>query len=78
MKKKRGGFRDKPLMCDPGMCGHCTYVGEGDFLCDLFRDDEGHPAIFVVEDWKPNENYMKCKEGRKGPFGAARFGGRIG
>ena len=62
MKKNRSGFRDKPLMCDPGMCKHCTYVGEGDFLCDLFRDEEGHPAIFVVEDWKPNENYMKCKE----------------
>ena len=27
-------------------CDHCTYIGEGDFICD--RNDE---PVLVIEDW---------------------------
>lgn len=30
-KRKKYQHRDKPWMCDPGMCDHCVYIGEGDF-----------------------------------------------
>lgn len=33
-KRKKYQHRDKPWMCDPGMCDHCVYIGEGDFICD--------------------------------------------
>ena len=25
--------RNKNLVCDPAICDHCTYLGEGDFIC---------------------------------------------
>ena len=65
MKKKRKGYQEKPRICDPGMCDHCTYVGEGDFICDHPAVCGKNPAAFVVEDWKPNVNYLKCKRGGK-------------
>lgn len=58
-KHKRYQHREKPKMCDPGMCDHCTYIGEGDFICDK---GPGEPVI-VVEDWEPNENAGRCKRG---------------
>ncbi len=63
MGKNHKGYREKPRMCDPGMCDHCEYVGEGDFICDMFPDEEGHPAILVVEDWMPTSKYKFCKRG---------------
>lgn len=63
MKKKM--FREKPRMCDPGMCENCTYIGEGDFICDHPAVCGKAPAAFVVEDWQPNENNLKCKRGGK-------------
>ena len=69
MKKKRNGYQEKPRMCDPGMCDHCTYVGEGDFICDhpvVIGNDPEMPVAFVVENWQPNENCMKCKRGGQG------------
>ena len=59
-KRKRTVHLEKPRMCDPGMCDHCQYIGEGDFICDRdFSDPEG---VLVVSDWEPTENYMRCKK----------------
>ena len=41
------------VFCDPGICDHCLYICEGDFLC------EKHQEI-VVSDWEPTENYLMC------------------
>lgn len=60
-KRKRTQHREKPRMCDPGMCDHCIYIGEGDFICD---DAPGRP-VTVVEDWQPNENYMQCRRSQR-------------
>ena len=38
--------------CDT--CPHCTYIGEGDFICD-----KGQPFI-VKEDWMPSDFYLAC------------------
>lgn len=46
-------------MCDPRMCDHCTYIGEGDFIYDKGL---GEPVI-VVDDWESNENAGRCKRG---------------
>lgn len=59
--RKTGRRGSKPtktstLMCDPGMCDECMYIGEGDFLC------EKHQEV-VVSDWTPTENYLMCKPG---------------
>ena len=56
-KHRRQRVSEKPRMCDPGMCDNCQYVGEGDFICD--NAPEG--PVLVVEDWEPNENYLRCK-----------------
>lgn len=53
-KKKKYDPDRKQRFCDPGMCDNCTYLGEGDFLCDKHQ-------VIVVEDWTPTEDYMKCK-----------------
>jgi hypothetical protein len=47
-------------ICDPACCDHCEYIGEGDFICDNFPDDQ---AILVMSDWEPTENFLKCKTG---------------
>lgn len=53
----------KNRMCDPGVCNHCIYIGEGDFICDRYHDEKGNPAILVVSDWQPTENNLKCRLG---------------
>ncbi len=60
---RRGGrpFKEKPRMCDPGMCDHCQYIGEGDFICD--RDLSDPEGVLVVEDWEPTANYLSCRKG---------------
>lgn len=60
-RKKHQQRQEKPRMCDPGMCDPCTYIGEGDFICD---DGPGEPVI-VVEDWEPNENAGRCKRSQR-------------
>ena len=40
VKKVKRGRR---MICDPGICDHCTYVGEGDFLCDNTADEAYNP-----------------------------------
>ena len=47
-------------LCDPGLCDHCTYIGEGDFLCDC------HPSaeyVLVMTDWEPTVLFMHCLNG---------------
>lgn len=61
--KPRREWLDKPRICDPGMCDHCTYIGDGDFLCD-----KGTPVpILVVESWEPTSEAGRCQRvGRRG------------
>ena len=40
--------------CDT--CPHCTYIGEGDFICD-----RGVP-FFVKSDWVSTKYYNACKD----------------
>ena len=36
MKRKKK--RAKPKLCDPAICSHCTYIGDGDFICNNHPD----------------------------------------
>lgn len=56
-RKNKHQYHEKPRMCDPGMCDHCQYIGEGDFICD----DAPDGPVLVVEDWQPNENAGLCR-----------------
>lgn len=50
--------------CDPGICDHCLYIGDGDFICDLHGMGP-EETVFVLEDWMRTEHYLQCKnEGR--------------
>ena len=33
MAKNKKRRRPMPKTCDPNMCDHCMYLGEGDFVC---------------------------------------------
>lgn len=61
MAKKRT-IRNRGKMCDPGLCDHCIYIGDGDFLCDKFEEKDGEPTV-IMTSWEPTENYMRCKQG---------------
>lgn len=61
MSKNKKRRRPMPKTCDPNMCDHCMYLGEGDFVCDK---GPGQPVL-VVEDWQPNENAGRCRRGTK-------------
>lgn len=52
----------KQKLCDPNMCDHCTYIGEGDFICDLHGVGPD-ATVFVIEDWEPTEHYLQCQRG---------------
>ena len=55
--------RNKNLVCDPGICDHCTYLGEGDFICDKnTAPDECH---VVMEDWQPTDKYLWCQNQKR-------------
>lgn len=60
---RRGGrpFKEKPRMCDPGMCDHCQYMGEGDFICDNNAGASDGMLALVVVDWEPTEYYKRCR-----------------
>ena len=49
-KKKKNKF------CDPAVCDHCMYIGEGDFICDMEEE-----PVLVVESWEPTDAYMMCE-----------------
>lgn len=36
-------------------CGHCTYLGEGDYVCGV-----GEPVL-VIDEWHPTEAYLACE-----------------
>ena len=52
--------RRRMKICDPAVCDHCTYIGEGDFLCDVHPDAE---YVLVMSDWEPTEYFMHCEIG---------------
>lgn len=65
-KHKKNRRRAALKTCDPNLCDHCMYLGEGDFVCDLHGLGP-EETVFVLEDWEPTENYLQCRRG-----GAAR------
>lgn len=48
MPKKRKCIKS----CDN--CGHCVYMGEGDFACMFDASD----AVLVKEEWIPTSEYI--------------------
>lgn len=40
-------------------CGHCLYIGEGDFICDA-----GDRPVMVISDFMPMPKYRYC-DGRE-------------
>ena len=53
----------KQRVCDPGICDHCIYICEGDFICDLYGMGPDK-TTFVLEDWQPTEDFLQCMKGR--------------
>lgn len=49
---KRKNKRASTKICDPAACHHCTYIGEGDFMCDNHPDEA---VVLVISDWDPTE-----------------------
>lgn len=39
------------MYCNPDVCPHCQYIGEGDSWCDELHE-------IVLSDWGPTEHYM--------------------
>ncbi len=39
------------MYCNPDICPHCQYIGEGDSYCDQIGE-------IVLSDWEPNEYFM--------------------
>ena len=54
-KKKRARVR----ICDPAVCHHCTYIGEGDFICDNHPDEA---VVFVINDCDPTAYFLHCAQ----------------
>lgn len=54
-KKKRASTK----ICDPAACHHCTYIGEGDFMCDNHPDEA---VVLVISDWDPTEYFLHCAQ----------------
>jgi hypothetical protein len=64
VSKKKKHRRPVPKTCDPNLCDHCMYLGEGDFVCDL-NGLGPEETVFVMEDWEPTEHFLQCvKEAR--------------
>lgn len=63
MRRKGSHFKQtkQKHICDPGMCDHCIYIGEGDFLCDHPKLSDGGKPVLVVSDWQNTAAYMACK-----------------
>ena len=56
-KKKN---REKFILCDPAVCDHCMYIGEGYFICDKNGMAE---EVFVMRDWEVTDDFMWCMSG---------------
>ena len=52
------GGKENP--CDPNLCDHCMYIGDGDFVCDLHGLGP-EETVFVMEDWEPTEHFLQCR-----------------
>ena len=39
------------VFCEPSMCDHCIYIGEGDSMCDVTHE-------IVLADWMPTDAFM--------------------
>lgn len=39
------------MYCNPDVCPHCQYIGEGDSYCDEIGE-------IVLSDWEPTESFM--------------------
>lgn len=39
------------MHCNPDVCPHCEYIGEGDSYCDETQE-------IVLADWSPTTHYM--------------------
>lgn len=63
MKHKKRRVRTK--LCDPAVCGNCTYIGEGDFICDNHPDEA---AVLVISDWEPTEYFLHCAQTISAPM----------
>lgn len=61
---KRKSNKVKNRTCDPGLCDHCIYACEGDFLCDKYTDETGAP-LFVMTNWESTIHHEKCKRSDK-------------
>lgn len=57
-----GAIMDRNRECDPGICDHCLYIGDGDFICDLHGMGP-EETVFVLEDWMRTEHYLQCERG---------------
>ena len=65
MKRKKK--RAKPKLCDPAICSHCTYIGDGDFICDNHPDEA---VVMVLSDWEPTEHFLHCAQAITAPKGS--------
>lgn len=65
MKRKKK--RAKPKLCDPAICSHCTYIGDGDFICDNHPDES---VVMVLSDWEPTEHFLHCAQTITAPKGS--------
>lgn len=53
-KKKKGhkASRDASnIFCNPDICPHCQYIGDGDSLCDETNE-------IVLSGWEPTDSFM--------------------
>lgn len=56
--------RNKHELICGDLCPDCTYIGDGDYLCDCDKFDE---AKIVLTDFSfPTSDYMRCKKDNKG------------
>ena len=42
---------EKTIYCNPDVCDHCMYIGEGDSWCDVTQE-------IVLENWVPTDAFM--------------------
>lgn len=61
MSKKKKHRRPVPKTCDPNLCDHCMYLGEGDFVCVTSTAWGPEETVFVMEDWEPTEHFLQCR-----------------
>lgn len=48
---------------DCSACDECTYIGEGDFVCQKYIHEPD--KAMVISDWAPTVNHMQCKTRRR-------------